>query len=71
MRNIGDQLRTHTLRPGLLLCSDHGGFRNGSQLIGKIPVIAGGLIETKAEVTEALCQGALAVSTGKQELWYS
>jgi len=33
-------------------------------------VIAGGLIETKAEVTAALQQGALAVSTGKQELWY-
>ncbi len=38
---------------------------------GKIPVIAGGLIETKAEVTEALRYGALAVSTGKQDLWYS
>ncbi len=33
-------------------------------------VIAGGLIETKAEVTAALQQGALAVSTGKKELWY-
>lgn len=32
-------------------------------------VIAGGLIETKAEVTAALQQGALAVSTGKKELW--
>ena len=38
---------------------------------GKIPVIAGGLIETKAEVTEALHFGAVAVSTGKQDLWYS
>lgn len=37
---------------------------------GDIPVIAGGLIETKAEVTEALANGAAAVSTGKQELWY-
>ena len=37
---------------------------------GKVPVIAGGLIETKAEVMEALGQGALAVSTGKKELWY-
>ena len=36
---------------------------------GSIPVIAGGLIETKAEVTEALSCGALAVSTGKNELW--
>lgn len=34
-----------------------------------IPVIAGGLIETKQEATEALAAGAVAVSTGKQELW--
>ena len=38
---------------------------------GSIPVIAGGLIETKAEATAALRSGAIAVSTGKQELWYS
>lgn len=38
---------------------------------GSSPVIAGGLIETKAEVTEALSFGAIAVSTGKRELWYS
>ena len=31
---------------------------------GKIPVIAGGIIETKSEVMEALSQGDLAVSTG-------
>ncbi len=37
---------------------------------GHVPVIAGGLIQTKAEVTEALSSGATAVSTGKQELWY-
>lgn len=37
---------------------------------GKTPLISGGLIETKAEVTEALRCGAFAVSTGKQELWY-
>ncbi len=37
---------------------------------GAVPVIAGGLIETKQEVTEALSAGALAVSTGKEELWY-
>lgn len=36
---------------------------------GRTPVIAGGLIETKAEVTGALRCGAIAVSTGKQELW--
>ena len=34
-----------------------------------IPVIAGGLIETKAEVTAALTAGAIAVSTGKSHLW--
>ncbi len=37
---------------------------------GSIPVIAGGLIETKQEVTAALSSGALAVSTGCQALWY-
>ena len=36
----------------------------------KIPVIAGGLIETKSELTAALSSGALAVSTGKKDLWY-
>lgn len=36
----------------------------------KIPVIAGGLIEEKSEVTAALGNGAVAVSTGKKELWY-
>ena len=35
-----------------------------------VPLIAGGLIETKAEVMEALQSGAIAVSTGKEELWY-
>lgn len=35
----------------------------------KIPVIAGGLIETKAEIYEALSSGATAISTGKAELW--
>ena len=34
-----------------------------------IPVIAGGLIETKAEITAALSSGAVAVSTGKSSLW--
>lgn len=37
---------------------------------GKTPVIAGGLIETKKEVMAALDCGAMAVSTGKKELWY-
>ena len=35
----------------------------------EVPVIAGGLIETKAEVMAALGCGAVAVSTGTQELW--
>lgn len=34
------------------------------------PLISGGLIETKADVTNALSLGAFAVSTGKPELWY-
>lgn len=37
---------------------------------GGAPVIAGGLIETKQEVTAALGSGAAAISTGSQELWY-
>ena len=37
---------------------------------GSVPVIAGGLIETKAEVTSALASGAAGVSTGMPELWY-
>ena len=37
---------------------------------GGIPVIAGGLIQTKSEVTDALGCGAAAVSTGRPELWY-
>lgn len=35
-----------------------------------IPMIAGGLIETKQELTSALKQGAYAVSTGSEALWY-
>lgn len=38
--------------------------------VGHIPVIAGGLIQYKEEVTAALSAGATAVSTGAQELWY-
>ena len=34
-----------------------------------IPVIAGGLIETKQEVTAAIGNGATAISTGRKELW--
>lgn len=35
-----------------------------------IPVIAGGLLQTKTEVTDALGAGATAISTGCPELWY-
>jgi glycerol uptake operon antiterminator len=34
-----------------------------------MPVIAGGLIEKKEDIIEILNSGALAVSTGKKELW--
>ena len=37
---------------------------------GKIPLITGGLIECKTEVLSALDQGAFAVSTGQEKLWY-
>ena len=33
------------------------------------PIVAGGLIETKEEIDEAYASGAVAVSTGKVELW--
>jgi len=35
----------------------------------RIPIIAGGLIERKSEVDEALASGASMISTGKRELW--
>ena len=34
------------------------------------PIIAGGLIEFKEEIYQALNAGASMISTGKQELWY-
>ncbi len=37
---------------------------------GAVPVIAGGLIETKAEITAALSAGAAAITTSTKELWY-
>lgn len=36
----------------------------------KYPIIAGGLIRTKEEIKKLVEKGVLAVSTGKQELWY-
>ena len=35
-----------------------------------VPVIAGGLIETKEEIIAAINAGAAAVSTGRPSLWY-
>lgn len=37
--------------------------------VGETPVIAGGLVESRAEVAEAMACGATAVSTGAAELW--
>lgn len=37
---------------------------------GSTPVIAGGLFETKTELTTALGCGIIAVSTGQTSLWY-
>ena len=36
---------------------------------GPIPVLVGGLIDTKEEIAEALSNGAVAISTSKKELW--
>lgn len=68
MESISEMLR-HTgphfmeLMPGVISKSIQ---RFGG---GSTPVIAGGLIQTKSELTEALSAGALAVSTGQIELW--
>ena len=35
----------------------------------QIPIIAGGLIESRDEIYKALGAGASMISTGKQELW--
>lgn len=35
----------------------------------KTPIVAGGLIETKEEINEAISCGAAAISTGKQDFW--
>ena len=36
---------------------------------GPIPVLVGGLIDTKEEIAEAINNGAVAISTSKKELW--
>lgn len=35
----------------------------------RVPIIAGGLIQTKKDIMEAIGAGAMAISTSKQELW--
>ncbi|MBU3111169.1 glycerol-3-phosphate responsive antiterminator [Clostridium lacusfryxellense] len=35
----------------------------------RVPIIAGGLIQTKKDIMESIGAGAMAVSTSKQELW--
>lgn len=37
----------------------------------KIPIITGGLIETKSEIMDALKAGASGISTSNKKLWYS
>ena len=69
MESIGDMLKSSNphlmeIMPGVIgkaICR----FSSGS-----VPVIAGGLIQTKSEVMDALKCGATAVSTGKSDLWY-
>ncbi len=34
-----------------------------------VPIVAGGLIETKKEIRDAIDCGAIAISTGKREFW--
>lgn len=69
MESIAEMLKTTSphlmeLMPGVI----HKAISRFCQ--GSIPVIAGGLIETKAEVTAALRHGATAVSTGNTQLWF-
>jgi glycerol uptake operon antiterminator len=35
----------------------------------RVPIIAGGLIETKKDIMDSISAGAMAISTTKQELW--
>ena len=54
----------YDILPGLMT---YHGLRGASA--GKVPLIAGGLIETPAQYEEALRQGAVAVSTSSSALW--
>lgn len=69
MESIEEMLRSTNphlmeIMPGVIGKAIHRFRKSG------IAVIAGGLIETKQEVTDALGAGATAVSTGQKELWY-
>ena len=69
MESIEEALRTGTphlmeIMPGVITKAIRRFTASG------IPVIAGGLLETKQEVTEALSAGAAAISTGAEALWY-
>jgi len=35
----------------------------------RVPIIAGGLMQTKMDIIEAIGSGAIAISTSKQDLW--
>lgn len=52
------------IMPGVVYKAIHKFSING------IPIIAGGLIQEKHEVTNALGAGAIAISTGRKDLWY-
>lgn len=69
LESIGEML--HTSNPHLMeIMPGVVGKAIARFSAGATPVIAGGLIQTKSEVLEALKCGASAVSTGRQELWY-
>ena len=69
LESISDML--HSVCPSMIEIMPGVITKTVSKFAGNgVPVIAGGLIETKEEVTAALGVGALAVSTGKQQLWY-
>ena len=69
MESIGDML--HNTNPALMeIMPGVIGKAISRFSSGNVPVIAGGLIQTKQEVMDALRCGASAVSTGCKELWY-
>ncbi len=69
VNSIGEMIESS--RPDLIEIMPGVALKVIKQFSGRgTPVIAGGLIENKTELTEALANGAEAVSTGKEELWY-